>query len=107
MIKDTNYQTTGAALTSIGGLVIVAAPGPVGLAVGGALMLTGGLMSLFGPEKKPEPSAELLELRKISAKLDKISRSIDKLQKSVDKVLEVVRENNKLLKIKAHIDYYK
>ena len=78
-IKDPNYQTAGAALSSIGGLVIVAAPGPVGLAVGGALMLTGGLMGVFGPEKPPEPSAELLELRKISDKLDDMDRKIEKL----------------------------
>jgi len=67
------------------------APGPIGLAIGGVLALAGGLMGIFGPKTPPAPSAELLELRKISKKLDEISRKIDKLQTSVDQVLDIVK----------------
>lgn len=50
--KDPSIKSGGAALSSIGAAAMFAPP-PAGPAIGGILMLTGGLMTLFSPH---EPS---------------------------------------------------
>lgn len=46
----------GSSLTAFGGLAMCIIPPPVGLAIGGILMLTGGLMSMFGGENPKSPT---------------------------------------------------
>jgi len=53
--KEPNVKSAGAAISSIGGLVMMAPP-PAGPVIGGIMMLSGGLMTMFAPH---EPSAEL------------------------------------------------
>ena len=59
--EDQSVENIANAFTAIGTIAMFCPP-PGGPAVGGALMMAGGLMTIFGPKKPEVPSAELLAI---------------------------------------------
>jgi len=69
--KEPNVKSAGAVLSSIGPLVMMAPP-PAGPVIGGIMMLSGGLMTMFAPH---EPSAELKAIKEVNKRLDTVIKN--------------------------------
>jgi len=84
LAKDPSVASAGSALTSIGGLAMLAPP-PAGPVVGGIMMLTGGLMSIFGAEDEAPSNQDILAaiqsgFAEVDQKLDNIDKRLIAVQ---------------------------